>query len=1073
MGLVPVGVAGELCVGGEGVGRGYLNRPELTAERFVQNPHRPEERLYRSGDLARRLPNGEMEYLGRIDHQVKIRGHRIELGEIESALLKHGEIKETVVTVFEDENGGESLCAYIVMHEGGLDIKEIREHLGGILPEYMIPAYFVTLDSIPLTVNGKVDRKKLPRPEGNIDSGEVYEAPRNQVEAQLAWVWGEVLGIQKMGINDSFFMAGGDSIKAIQVAARLNKHGLKMEIKDLFKNPTIKEISPYIKYTAINVEQGMVEGEAPLTPIQQWFFKQELTDKHHWNQAFMLYNREGFNEAALRKALIALVEHHDVLRMVYKEDSGKLAQYNRGIYADESGREEKLFTLEVIELSGEDGYEARIEAEATRIQGSMDLTEGPLVKLGLFKTTTGDHLLIAIHHLVVDGVSWRIILEDLERGYRLALKNETITLQEKTASYKNWAGELLLYAENEELQAELKYWKNCEQIFRQELSESQSIKKASLSECRTISKSLSETETGKLLHNTNRAYHTGTNDILLAALAIAANESMGKSRVVVDLEGHGRENIGKDIDISRTVGWFTTIYPVILESREPEDIRSTIKITKEMLKRVPNNGIGYGVLRYLCAHEEEDARLALDPEISFNYLGQFDGGLTQMFEVSKVSSGFNMSPRSEKMHHLDIACLVVGGKLVINLNYNTNACDADTAERFMQSFQKGVVDIITHCDTIEKPEITPSDLGDENLSFEDFETITELESIENIKMIYPLSTMQEGMLFHALREEKTNVYFEQMAFSIESEFDKELLEKSFNLIIKRYDVLRTNFIYQKIQEPKQVVFKEREAVIEFQDITGLDGLEREAYVAEYKKRDMEKGFDLAQDMLVRIGVLKTGNSQYKMIFSFHHIIMDGRCVSIVFGEMLGIYHSLREGKTPEIKEIKPYYGYIQWLRRKNKESARRYWRRYLEGYEQRVLLPDIDKKAGAGGYKRVATSVKIDETLTATLEKIAARNKVTLNIILETVWGLLLQKYNNHHDVVFGKVVSGRPPEIEGIENMVGLFINTVPVRVTSIGARAQTTVNLKIYLNQCNRRQWSQGNTNMFPWRKYRRNRN
>ena len=567
-----------------------------------------------------------MEYLGRIDHQVKIRGHRIELGEIESALLKHEGIREAVITAFEDETGGKSLCAYVVqtLHVTSVqkfNIGELRAYLSKTLPEYMIPSYFVQLESIPLTANGKVDRKKLPKPEGSVDSGEAYAAPRNQIEEQLARVWGEVLGSEKMGINDNFFMAGGDSIKAIQVASRLNKYGLKMELKDLFKNPTISEISPYIKYTAINMEQGVVEGEAPLTPIQRWFFKQELTDKHHWNQAFMLYNREGFNEAALRKAFIALVDHHDVLRMVYREDSGGIAQYNRGI--DTGRQEEKLFSLEVLELPGAEGYEARIEAEATRIQGSMDLGEGPLVKLGLFKTDTGDHLLIAIHHLVVDGVSWRIILEDLERGYGFALKNEAIKLQDKTTSYKKWAEELSLYADSEELQAELKYWEKCEQALSRAGRSAQDagIKRAR-EYSRNISKSLTEKETGELLHHTNRAYNTGINDILLAALAMAADECMGKRVMAVNLEGHGRENIGKDIDISRTVGWFTTIYPVILEVGRPGDIPYIIKTTKEMLRRTPNHGIGYGILRYISAHEE-NARLALDPEISFNYLGQF------------------------------------------------------------------------------------------------------------------------------------------------------------------------------------------------------------------------------------------------------------------------------------------------------------------------------------------------------------------------------------------------------------------------------------------------------------------
>ncbi|OMD66628.1 hypothetical protein BSK62_11675, partial [Paenibacillus odorifer] len=382
--LQPIGVKGELCLGGDGLARGYLNLSELTEEKFVENPYVPGERIYRTGDLARWLPDGNIEFLGRIDHQVKIRGYRIECGEIEAILTAHESVREAVVIPREDSHRQTYLCAYIVSSEA-LSVPELRAHLAVQLPDYMIPPYFVVLEKLPLTVNGKLDRKALPMPDR--DTGlQGYEAPRTTEEALMASVWQDVLNVKRIGVQDSFFELGGDSIKAVQIAARLRQHQLQLAIRDLFRYPTIMKLSPHVQTLARQIDQHPVEGEVPLTPIQHWLFEQSSPLPHHYNQAVMLHRRDGFDESVLQRVFERIVAHHDALRMSYRIEEQGLVQWNGGLVKSNFG-------MDVIDLRGESAVEERIAAEAYRLQRGLHLQQGPLLRLGLMKTGEGDHLL--------------------------------------------------------------------------------------------------------------------------------------------------------------------------------------------------------------------------------------------------------------------------------------------------------------------------------------------------------------------------------------------------------------------------------------------------------------------------------------------------------------------------------------------------------------------------------------------------------------------------------------------------------------------------------------------------------
>ena len=699
MRLQPVGVAGELCVGGDGVGRGYLKRPELTAARFVANPYQPDERLYKSGDLAMFLPNGEMVYLGRIDHQVKIRGFRVELGEIENQLIKHEAIKEVLVIAKEDTGGNKYLCAYIVT-DRELTIAELWEFLGRNLPDYMIPAYFLRLEKFPLTSNGKIDRRALPEPDGSILTGVEYEAPGDEMEAQLAQVWREVLGVERVGINDDFFELGGDSIKAIQIIARLKKHQLKLKIKDLFIYHTIKEIKHQVhQERGDEIEQGIVTGEVELTPIQEWFFEQKMANPHHFNQAVVLYNRNEFDYSSVKEVFAKILEHHDALRTIYRTGENKVSQYIRGL------GEGELFAIEETDLTGEPAFKECIEEEMNKLHQNIDLAKGPLVQLKLFKTGEGGYLGIVIHHLIVDGVSWRILLEDFTMGYGQALRGERIRFQSKSSSFKDWASRLREYATNQELLQEMFYWEKLEKEETLELPMDKIATVNRIKDSESLQIELTEEETGKLFKQVNRAYNTEINDILLTALGLSIKGWTGANKVLLNLEGHGREQILEDTDITRTVGWFTSMYPVILDLKETKDLSHTIKSVKESLRRIPSRGIGYGILKYLTT-EEKRPELVFNkkPEISFNYLGEFgqETGQAGDIQIADISSGIAVSPETERSYKLDINGIIIRKKLAINFGYNRHQYRRETIAEVAGQYRRYLVKIIEH--SLPKPE---------------------------------------------------------------------------------------------------------------------------------------------------------------------------------------------------------------------------------------------------------------------------------------------------------------------------------------------------------------------------------
>ncbi|MGD2090215.1 MAG: amino acid adenylation domain-containing protein [Candidatus Aminicenantes bacterium] len=1042
--LLPVGVQGEICVSGIGVGRGYLNDAEKTSQVFMPDPlakknrgGKKKIRLYKTGDLGCWHADGTIDFFGRIDNQLKIRGYRIELGEIESRLVNYPGIKDAVVIALQanpesaNQEGQEDkyLYAYLLT-ESKINHLELRNYLLAELPEYMLPVNFVELDHFPLTANGKVDRKAIAKIE--VKTEKKYIAPRNKIESKLTEVFQSVLGRNTIGIDENFFMIGGDSIKSIQIASRLHKIGFKLKMRDIFQNPTIMELAPLIKRVEHVLDQSLVTGIVPLTPIQREFLIRPRTHQNHYNQAVMLYREEGFEEELIKTIFAKLTEHHDVLRMTFKKEAGEIVQINNGLDCPLS-----FMVYDFHHQSQKKLAHEALQTKINELQGSIDLEAGPLIKTALFKLNDGDRLLIVIHHLVTDGVSWRILFEDIESLYTQLKENKgkkKTELPLKTDSYKTWAEKLSQYANTELFLEEKAYWAEIESTVTPRIERDFEVEDKPIKNSAVESFALAEEETNQLLTKVNNAYGTEINDILLCALGLSIREVCGFNRVLISLEAHGREEIFKDIDINRTVGWFTSIYPVILDMSYEQDLARQIKEVKEVLHRVPNGGIGYGMLKYLTAEEyKQEITFQLNPQISFNYLGQFDRDVEQKsFSIAGESVGNTVSKEAEMEYELEINGIIKGGRLVMSIAYNKKQYKPEPIQQLMSQYHRELSRVISHCTAREESELTPSDLTYPHLTIDFLE---QLKSQYPVNDIYPLSPMQEGMLFHAIYEEDKSTYFEQLSYRLYGHLDISYVEKSINELLKRYDILRTAFIYEGLERPLQVVLKERKADLFYEDTRETIGdqmgnEEKEAYIREFKEKDRTRPFDLGKDLLMRVSVLRLDESQYEFIWSFHHILMDGWCVSILVTEFSEIYRSFLGNRPYQLPAVKSYRFYIEWLEKQDKSTSETYWLNYLANYEEPASLPRSKAFKAGEGYTNQRISIKLSREKTVALNQLVAKHHVTLNTLCQTIWAILLRRYSSKEDIVFGAVVSGRPAEIEGVESMVGLFINTIPVRI-------------------------------------------
>ncbi|HZF09202.1 MAG TPA: amino acid adenylation domain-containing protein, partial [Thermoanaerobaculia bacterium] len=1061
--LVPLGVAGEMHVGGTALARGYLGRPELTAERFLPDGFGGGgrgARLYKTGDLARWRPDGELEFLGRADRQVKIRGHRVELGEVEAALAACPGVRAAAV-VARERDGVRRLVAYVAYTADAADLAEqtaadLRTRLSRTLPEPMLPAAIVRLAALPLTPNGKVDLRALaalPALEDAEDAAAARAgaaeriAPRGPVEELLAGLWAEVLRLPEVGVHDNFFALGGDSILSLQVVARASQAGCRITPRQLFEHPTIAGLAAAIENTEQNArqiaepsgarEEDEAAGEVPLTPIQRWFLDREPADPHHFNQALLLAVRRPppAPPAALARAIAALVAHHDALRLRFRRDEGRWRQ--RRLAPASTGRQEMVR----IDLSGlaEERVRTAVTAAAAAAQQSLDLAAGPLLRALWLDLPAGEaRLFLAVHHLAVDGVSWRILLDDLATAWRQIGRGEPARLPPRTASFRRWAERLAEQARTMAAEPEIAFW------LAQTAAPAPPAADAldTVATAASVAVELGEADTADLLRALPAAYGASIADALVAALAAtlaaspAATLAGPGGAVCIDLEGHGREEVsgdrGGDLDLSRSVGWFTSLYPVRLVPGDDPRPEAALAAVRRQLAAVPGRGLGYGLLRYLSEHPAAAALRDRPPSpVSFNYLGQLDAALPadSPFAAAGEPVGPSQSPRAGRSHALAVVAFVAAGRLEVTWTYGAHRLAEEVvrglAERLLARLRELAAGARSRVLTLAPLAPIPAPIPEENLA----------RLPADVEDAYPLSPLQEGLLFHSLYAPGSGAYVEQLHATFEGDLDLAAFREAWRRIVAGMPVLRTSFHGDDLPRPLQAVHRQAAVEIVEEDWRPLAEPERERRFAALVRADRLRGFDLARPPLLRWTLVRTGERAWRFLWSHHHALLDGWSYAALIGDFAACYEALAAGREPALRARPPYRDFIAWLSRRDPASDDDFFGAYLAGFGAGSTAPTplaADRPAPAldTAPDPAVAELRLSTVETAALQAAVRARGLTLNTLAQGAWALLLGRASGERDVVFGATVSGRPPELPGVEAMLGLFINTLPARV-------------------------------------------
>ncbi|TQV87106.1 non-ribosomal peptide synthetase [Aliikangiella coralliicola] len=1014
---VPDGVVGQISIAGLGIARGYLNRPELTQEKFVVNPGNDNEKLYLSGDLGRLDKEGNIIFCGRNDSQIKLRGFRIEPGEIENALNAHASVRQAFVMV--SDNNGQferaKLVAYVIPEKRTDEVDEaaVRQWSKSRLPEYMIPEIFVSVSHFPLNQNGKVDIAALPLPVETIHSE--FVEPTSELEVVISNVWKNLLKLDEVSVEADFFRLGGDSILSIQVSSQLRELGHECSVKLLFENPTIQELACAIETQSdapvINAEQGLLSGEFPLLPIQSWFFEQNFAMSHHWNQSFLV-RVPKLSIDQLNVAIAKLVSHHDALRIRFTAEGAQ--QYLSDLCLPEL----KVFR------KGE-STESLTEL-LTEWQSQFDIYQGPLWQFAYIEDEYDDHsarLLMSFHHLIVDAVSWRILVEDLQKLI------EGRELGEKSSSYRQWVGTVQLYAE--QYHAELDYWQR--QLPDSDGSDLSWKLKPSLAH---VELSLAKQQTKHLLNDISQAYNTEINDILLTATADALCVLNNNTYQYFNLEGHGREPLQDDIDVSRTVGWFTTEFPVRL--RGDGDWHEKLIFNKEKLRNIPNKGIGFGALK------ASDQRLRnYHAEIGFNYLGQLDSNVqldsniqsdtSAYWQITSEYSGDAVHPDNAHPHNLSINCLVIDGEFKLSLR---GYFGEENLQSFAEQFQLSLNLLIEHCYQRQRQSqfwLTPNDVPEAKISPE---LLEELQVNNSLQAVYPATGLQQGFLYHAIEQQDDDAYRVQVMWRYQQSLNPDYLRQAWVATIAQYPALRLSFNWQ--EDMLQLVNHQADDGFEYHDFSQRENVADD--IDALQKSDRLKSFELSRPGLFRFHCIKVTDANYVVLLTMHHAIVDGWSNPILIDSLH--QHYARVSRSNEINEVLPntfnedraYLQAQKWYAR-NLKAAADHWQDYLSEFDYANDLSVLfDSPVDLTRVSKVTDPAMAELQFTGenytNLKSQLKRFGFSTNLVVQFVWHKLIQTYTRDQRTTVGTILSGRDIGVSGVERSIGLYINTLPLMV-------------------------------------------
>ncbi|KHO26549.1 peptide synthetase [Mycolicibacterium setense] len=1028
---MPVGVVGELYVAGAGLAAGYVGRPGLSASRFVACPFgTPGTRMYRTGDLVCWRQDGELHYLGRADEQVKIRGYRIELGEIQSALTALDGVEQAVVIAREERPGDKRLVGYIT---GTADPAELRAALGETLPPYMVPVAVVAIDALPLTVNGKLDTRALPAPEyQDVDH---YRAPATRIEELLADIFAQVLGLEQVGVDDSFFDLGGDSISAIQVIWRAHSAGLTGRPRDIFVQQTVARLARVVRMadnTGSVTDVGL--GPVVATPIMLWLKSLESPGGpiDEFNQTVVLQAPAGATDADVVIVLQALLDRHGMLRLRAADDGAG----GWSLTVPDAEAVDARAYLCTVDLLTEDALAAA--------RSRLDPAAGAMVS-AVWSSSTGQ-LALVVHHLAIDGVSWRIVLEDINIAWTQHRGGQPVLLPPAGTSFPRWAELLSEYARHPDVVAHVDVWRQVASI-PAALPAPQPADDT-FATAGYLTEFLDAETTHMLLGDVPAAFHAGVHEILLIAFALAWAQYLGTggAPIAIDVEGHGRQDDvaglggGEDrgVDVSRTVGWFTTKYPVSLSFggrggglrwtqvvAGDAALGAVIKDAKEQLRSLPD-GLTYGLLRYLNPEKELPAA---DPVIGFNYLGRLGSPAAYASgDVWRFSQeGLSLTGAAGAMpialaHSVELNAVTIdtdtGPHLNATWTWAPSALDRTAVTRISRLWFDALAGICAHVRR-GGGGLTPSDIAPARLSQQQIDALYDEFPIADVLLLTPL---QQGLLYHAgiANSSGDDVYAVQLDLALSGPLDVPRLRDAVQTVVRRHPHLAARFCPQ-FEQPVQVIPADPVAPWRYVEL-GAKGIGVDDEIQQICAAERAAVCDLENQPAFRAALIRLADGRHRFVLTNHHIVLDGWSMPILMQEIFACYQGLR------LPAASPYRSFMTWLSERDHHAAHAAWREVLAGFDTPILVgPPQRLRFG----ERCVASYRVPAKTTRALTKLARAHRTTVNVVLQGAWALLLSSLTGHRDVAFGTVVSGRPSEVDGADSMVGLLINTVPVRAT------------------------------------------
>jgi amino acid adenylation domain-containing protein/non-ribosomal peptide synthase protein (TIGR01720 family) len=1026
-----IGVPGELCIGGIGVGSGYISDKELSQKRFLPHPINPSERIYLSGDWGMWCEDGNIHFIGRQDSQIKFHGHRIDLSEIEKILNKQPQIKQSAVIVHGDE-GKEKIIAYFVPlpADEPVNTELIRYQLRQELPQYMLPHLFIELSEIPLTHNGKVDRTALLAWDGFAYlHQENYSAPKTEYEQKLAKIWAEVLNQTRIGIHDNFFSLGGDSILSIHIVAKARSLGLKFEAHHLFQYPTVYELAKIVhQENTLPIDQGLARGSFVLSPPQAWFMNQQTDNFSHFNQSFLFDLKQDISIDSLERALRELVKHHDALRLRFRKAQG--TEY-AVFYEDQPLAFTPILHTETVHQE-----QQSIETLCNNYQSSLDIEQGPIMAVVYIKgSELKQHkLFITIHHLVIDSVSWRILLEDLQNLVKHFESNTPFNLPLKTSSYRSWV-EGLQKAAYSKLQNELSYWQGVlfeYQALPTELSQTYFPKRH---ETEQIYVRWTKELTQKLLTKAHLSYNTRINDLLLAAVSLAFWRWKRIEHLWFILEGHGREPIAHEVDNSRTVGWFTSLFPQKLTfnpcfAEQGTDVNHAeiIKSIKEQLHTTPNHGAGFAPLKYYL----NEPTLQVTPNVSFNYLGQLDGSFNEgwLLSLAAEHKGFERAKNHRSPFHLEMNAAIIDQQLTMRCRYSKKNYLTESVNHFTQLVHLSLGHLIEHCLAQKIQSKTPSDFDQVKISQVDIDTLSKNGVLQSA---FPLTPLQEGMLFHSISFPQNDVYCTQVCLRFMAhDFDVSHFKNVWASMIAKYDVFRTQYVWENREKPFQVVYTQQKPQWGELNWQEYSEVKKEQYYQEFLAKDRQQSFDFTKNGLYRLSLIQFAADKFVCILTHHHLLLDGWSVSLLVDEVVKKY--IHGSHSPTPAAAPKYETFVRTLYQTDKDEAKTFWKNYLQGLTHTTLLGFAHKNLDI--HKPLKSVFRLTKSLEPQLSEqcrqFAKTTHISLSTMMEYTWAVLLYLYHSELEIVFGNVVSNRQFDESSLtEYTLGLLLATLPKRIS------------------------------------------